>query len=74
MNVWNMRLPAFLRRGGCDINKKARSLLSGADGAVGKVAKPPYGFPRSAPFDRCASRASIRKLRDILYQPPRLLR
>src|SRR5947209_7111466 len=42
------KLPAFLRRGGCE-----------ADGAVGNE-------PRSAPFDRCATRAFIRKLRDIV--------
>ena len=53
--------PAFLRRGGRE-----------ADGAVGKGAEPPYGFPRSAPYSvRCAE---ICKEAAHLYQPPRLRR
>jgi hypothetical protein len=43
-----------------------------AVGVVGKVAEPPYEFPRSAPYS--VRYANIYKVASRLYQPPRPLR
>ena len=67
-------LPAFLRRGGCDINKTARSLLSGADGAVGnfRLSERFAEIHKVAPRRQLMLRAIALALRDQPLRPLRV--